>query len=488
MWYRSCLLLSFSILFVVPRFSLTAIIAGNKEQSNETRPFKLHVTRLICIDLPYAETTVNECRVILRRNQRSLMKVSINVPKVYNFLLLQYRLHYKFTTFQPLLIDGELEVCSYMRGPKTSILENYIYGVMSDLLSNTVYPCPHGNKTYTEITEFKEEYAPKSIPAGDYRMDLRFASKSNVTLLWLQGFATVKRRGIMGSINEEQRNVTRPFKLQVTRVLCVDTPYAETTVNECRVILRRNQRSLISVSINVPKVYNFLLLQYRLHYKFTTYRPLFIDGVVEVCSYLQNPMTNILENYIYCVMSDLLPNSVYPCPHGNKTYTEKIEFKEEYAPKSIPAGDYRLDLRFASKSNKNLTRRYTIQVMRMLYLDMPYVDTVVEECRVVLRCNQRCLMKVSAHVPKMQLLHGVIHVPKVYTYIVIQYNLYYKSKTFQPILINGQFEACATLRDYERGPNQDPLTDYVVHVLKHVIPTVLGSCLEGLCAPIDSCR
>uniref|UniRef100_A0A182RQI4 Secreted protein n=1 Tax=Anopheles funestus TaxID=62324 RepID=A0A182RQI4_ANOFN len=155
------------------------VVANEAELKNKSRPFTIRVTRLLCINTPYEETVVKECRAILRRNQRSLMCVTVVAPKVYNYVMLQFRLHYKFTTFQPLLIDGQAEVCSYLRNPKRDPLNTYMYEVLKKLMPNTVYPCPHGNKTYVERSEYKEEYAPKSIPAGDYRMDLRFASESN---------------------------------------------------------------------------------------------------------------------------------------------------------------------------------------------------------------------------------------------------------------------------------------------------------------------
>uniref|UniRef100_A0A182W0R5 MD-2-related lipid-recognition domain-containing protein n=1 Tax=Anopheles minimus TaxID=112268 RepID=A0A182W0R5_9DIPT len=168
-----------TILLIVCQFSHGKVFTYGEEVKNVTRPFSLRVVKLLCINQPYEETVVKECRVILRRNERSLICVSIYVPKVYHQLFIQFRLHYKFTTYKPLLIDGEIELCSYSRGPKKNPLENYVLGVMQEMLPNTVHPCPHGNKTYNERTVYKEEYAPKSMPAGDYRMDIRFASSTN---------------------------------------------------------------------------------------------------------------------------------------------------------------------------------------------------------------------------------------------------------------------------------------------------------------------
>uniref|UniRef100_A0A8W7PRP1 Uncharacterized protein n=1 Tax=Anopheles coluzzii TaxID=1518534 RepID=A0A8W7PRP1_ANOCL len=91
--------------------------------------------------------------------------MSLKVPKLYHYVMVQFQLNYKFTTYQTFLIDGK-------------------------------------NKTYTELTMLKEEYAPKSMPAGDYRMDVRFSTKTNVTLFSLQLFFGVRRRGILNSMIE----------------------------------------------------------------------------------------------------------------------------------------------------------------------------------------------------------------------------------------------------------------------------------------------
>lgn len=49
-------------------------------------------------------------------------------------------------------------------------------------------------------TMFKVEYAPKSVPAGDYRMDIRVASRANVTLINFQVYVAVRRKGVLGSM------------------------------------------------------------------------------------------------------------------------------------------------------------------------------------------------------------------------------------------------------------------------------------------------
>uniref|UniRef100_A0A182TA72 Uncharacterized protein n=1 Tax=Anopheles maculatus TaxID=74869 RepID=A0A182TA72_9DIPT len=148
------------------------------------------MTRMLCVDTPYLETELIKCRLTLRRHQLPLMHVVIRVPKVYNYIVIQYNLHYKFTTFQPFLINGEFEGCvTLMKSTR---------GTLQDPLS--IYMLK--NRTYEATTVFRKEYMPQSIPAGDYRMDLRFATKSNVTMLSVQLYFSARRKGVLGSMLE----------------------------------------------------------------------------------------------------------------------------------------------------------------------------------------------------------------------------------------------------------------------------------------------
>uniref|UniRef100_A0A182T290 Uncharacterized protein n=1 Tax=Anopheles maculatus TaxID=74869 RepID=A0A182T290_9DIPT len=114
-----------------------------------------------------------------------LLHVVINVPKVYNYIMIQYNLYYKFKTYQPFLINGEFEACATLR--------DYQRATNQDPLNDY-------NRTYVVDSVFRKEYAPQSIPAGDYRMDLRFATKSNVTMLSLQAYFSARRKGVLGSM------------------------------------------------------------------------------------------------------------------------------------------------------------------------------------------------------------------------------------------------------------------------------------------------
>ncbi|XP_050072163.1 uncharacterized protein LOC126560045 [Anopheles maculipalpis] len=173
---------------------------------NKTQSYELQMTRMVCADTPYLETELLECRTTLRRNQMPLLRVVIHVPKVYTYIVIQYNLYYKYQTFQPFLINGEFEGCATMRayeqGSYKDPLTDYVWQILKEMMPGVIVPCPHGNRTYVVESVFKQEYAPKSIPAGEYRLDLRFSTKNNVSIVFLQGFFSARRKGILSSMIE----------------------------------------------------------------------------------------------------------------------------------------------------------------------------------------------------------------------------------------------------------------------------------------------
>uniref|UniRef100_A0A4Y0BFR2 Uncharacterized protein n=1 Tax=Anopheles funestus TaxID=62324 RepID=A0A4Y0BFR2_ANOFN len=449
-------LLIITIFLIKWQYSHGEVVANEGDLKNKTRPFTIRVTRLVCINMPYEETVVKECRAILRRNQRSLICVTIDVPKVYNYIMLQFRLYYKFTTFQPLLIDGQYEVCSYMRGFNSNPLDNYMYEVLKDLLPNTVYPCPHGNKTYAERSEFKDEYAPKSVPAAMLRCTEVLLIITIFLIKWQYSHGEVVAN------EADLKNKTRPFTIRVTRLICKDTPYEETVVKECRAILRRNQRSLICVTIDLPKVYNYITLQFRLHYKFTTYKPLLIDGQREVCSYLNGSNTNPLENFIFAIVKQKLPHIDYSCRIG-ETMLRCTEVLLIITICAIKFHCSQGQIFVTYEKQKNETRPFTLHVTRVRCIEMPYKELVVHECRAMLRRHQKTLICVS------------IFTPKVYNYILLQFRLHYKFTTYQPFLIDGEVEVCS----YLQRPKIDPLFNYMHGMLKDLLPSIVHPCPHG---------
>uniref|UniRef100_A0A182QZL0 Uncharacterized protein n=1 Tax=Anopheles farauti TaxID=69004 RepID=A0A182QZL0_9DIPT len=133
--------------------------------TTSVKPYSIRITKYLCVGIPYERTTVNYCKTVLRRNQPTILNVSVNVPEVLNYIWVTVKLYYKFRTFQPFLIDMEQEGCEYIKNRPVIPLTDYIYEIFQKSVPDLSSPCPHGNKTYKIETEFKEEYAPKSVPA-----------------------------------------------------------------------------------------------------------------------------------------------------------------------------------------------------------------------------------------------------------------------------------------------------------------------------------
>uniref|UniRef100_A0A182T1X4 Uncharacterized protein n=1 Tax=Anopheles maculatus TaxID=74869 RepID=A0A182T1X4_9DIPT len=169
---------------------------------NGTRLFRVQIKRYVCIDTPYQQTELLECRTVLRRNKLPLFLLAVNVPQRVDYAMIHVKLNYKFNTYQPFLINDQLEGCEYMRTPKNDPFSIFLYKVVQKMIPDMVHPCPHGNKIYNQTIEFKESYTPKSIPAGDYRMDVRISDRQNVTLIAVQVFGTARKLGILGSMLE----------------------------------------------------------------------------------------------------------------------------------------------------------------------------------------------------------------------------------------------------------------------------------------------
>uniref|UniRef100_A0A182NRC5 MD-2-related lipid-recognition domain-containing protein n=1 Tax=Anopheles dirus TaxID=7168 RepID=A0A182NRC5_9DIPT len=172
------------------------------EKNNGTRPYSVYINRFVCVDTPYKETEVLECRTVLRRNKLPLLLIALNMPYTIDYAMIHLRLNYKFKTFQPFLIDDKVEGCAYLRSQKSSPLALYVFEIITEMLPVLVQACPHGNRIYNETIEFKESYCPKSVPAGDYRLDIRLSNRINETMVAMQVFGAVRRQGVLGSMLE----------------------------------------------------------------------------------------------------------------------------------------------------------------------------------------------------------------------------------------------------------------------------------------------
>ncbi|XP_050083590.1 uncharacterized protein LOC126570111 [Anopheles aquasalis] len=168
--------------------------------SNKTKPFTVRVSRFVCVETPYALTELLYCKIRLRRNEPTLFNMSIRVPMVLNTVYLQVKTYYKYMTYQIFPIDLHEEVCAYMKQPSNDIFSRHAFSVLMETMPQYMYPCPHGNTTYTIAYWLEERFFPDSMPAGDFRMDCWFRNGANQTLFAYQVFFSVRRRGVVPSM------------------------------------------------------------------------------------------------------------------------------------------------------------------------------------------------------------------------------------------------------------------------------------------------
>ena len=58
------------------------------------------------------------------------------------------------------------------------------------------------NRTYDIVWWLEERHTPRSIPAGEYRLDMKFVAIDNVTLFASETYFTARRNGILRSMIE----------------------------------------------------------------------------------------------------------------------------------------------------------------------------------------------------------------------------------------------------------------------------------------------
>lgn len=84
--------------------------------SNETKPFILRVTKIICKGYPTAYFLLHQCRIQLKRNSPPLVVKRATMVKPIESAFLHVTLYYRFSgNYRPLLVDMELDACQYVQ-------------------------------------------------------------------------------------------------------------------------------------------------------------------------------------------------------------------------------------------------------------------------------------------------------------------------------------------------------------------------------------
>ncbi|XP_050090974.1 uncharacterized protein LOC126574683 [Anopheles aquasalis] len=169
---------------------------------NNTKAYSFKITKYVCIGTPYKRTTLHYCKTVLQRNQPAKLTVSLSAPEILNYVMAKIKVYYKFNTYQPFLFDLEQEACEYIRNRPVIPETDLVYNIVKDTAPILSTPCPHGNRSYTFVWWLQDRYTPKSVLAGDYRIDVQFFTRDNVVLFAGEAYISVRRKGVLGSMLE----------------------------------------------------------------------------------------------------------------------------------------------------------------------------------------------------------------------------------------------------------------------------------------------
>uniref|UniRef100_A0A182T6E9 Uncharacterized protein n=1 Tax=Anopheles maculatus TaxID=74869 RepID=A0A182T6E9_9DIPT len=128
-----------------------------------------------------------------------MVNLSLNIPKIYENVVVKIMLFYKFSTYQPFMISVEGNGCEFIRHPPQMSVEKYVYDVINETLPELLVPCPTGNRTYNIYWYLRERHTPKNIPSGDYKLQFKLIAHPNITLFGMDVYGAVRNTGLVSS-------------------------------------------------------------------------------------------------------------------------------------------------------------------------------------------------------------------------------------------------------------------------------------------------
>ncbi|XP_053668390.1 uncharacterized protein LOC128718799 [Anopheles marshallii] len=159
----------------------------------------LKIIKYVCIDTPYKVSTLHLCKSIPRRNEPTMISVSVHVPNIYDNVMVKILLFYKFSTYQPFLITIDRNGCEFIRYPPQFGMDKHVYDIIEETLPELLVPCPTGNRTYNITWYLQDRHAPKNIPAGEYKLQFKLIARPNLTLFGMDVYISVRNTGIVSS-------------------------------------------------------------------------------------------------------------------------------------------------------------------------------------------------------------------------------------------------------------------------------------------------
>ncbi|XP_035895975.1 uncharacterized protein LOC118504960 [Anopheles stephensi] len=176
----------------------TAALAGRKSGTNNNVSHSLRITMMQCINAPYKESQLHNCKMEQFPNGTVGLNISLTIPKVLNYLGLVVKTYYKYTTYRPFMIDWSIDYCQTARNRNMSPASVVIMKIIQESLPEYSYPCPQGNITYDTFWMFEPRYVLQTLPSGNYRMDIFIKDAADNTLIALQIFGAIRKQGIIG--------------------------------------------------------------------------------------------------------------------------------------------------------------------------------------------------------------------------------------------------------------------------------------------------
>ncbi|XP_053668391.1 uncharacterized protein LOC128718800 [Anopheles marshallii] len=180
-------------------FMILLILTSLPVSCTSGSSYSLKIKKYVCIDTPYKESTLHSCKSIPRRNEPTLVNVSVNVPNIYDNVMVKVVLFYKFSTYQPFLITIEGNGCEFIRHPPQFGMDKHVYDIIEETAPELLVPCPTGNRTYNITWYLQDRHAPKNVPAGEYKLQFKLIARPNVTLFGMDVYISVRNTGIVSS-------------------------------------------------------------------------------------------------------------------------------------------------------------------------------------------------------------------------------------------------------------------------------------------------
>ncbi|XP_053668384.1 uncharacterized protein LOC128718794 [Anopheles marshallii] len=180
-------------------FMILLILTSLPVSCTSGSSYSLKIIKYVCIDTPYKVSTLHLCKSIPRRNEPTMISVSVHVPNIYDNVMVKILLFYKFSTYQPFLITIDRNGCEFIRYPPQFGMDKHVYDIIEETLPELLVPCPTGNRTYNITWYLQDRHAPKNIPAGEYKFQFKLIVHPSNTLFGMDVYFAVRNAGIVSS-------------------------------------------------------------------------------------------------------------------------------------------------------------------------------------------------------------------------------------------------------------------------------------------------